>query len=90
MSVPYEELPRELPCESTAREAVEQQLGARRRLWMDEHAALGRDINMHEPVLVTHGTVPALAPSLATLNSRQEIFAHCRHLLPELISGAPD
>ena len=31
-----------------------------------------------------------LRPSLATLNSRQEIFAHCRHLLPELISGAPD
>ena len=69
VSVPYEELPRELPCESTAREAVEQQLGARRRLWMDEHAALGREINMHEPVLVTHGTVPALAPSLATLNN---------------------
>ena len=31
-----------------------------------------------------------LKPELATLNSRQEIFAHCRHLLPELISGAPD
>ena len=31
-----------------------------------------------------------LRPNMATLNSRQEIFAHCRHLLPELISGAPD
>ena len=27
---------------------------------------------------------------LATLKSRKEIFAHCRHLLPELISVAPD
>jgi hypothetical protein len=32
----------------------------------------------------------ALRPNIATLNSRQEIFAHCRHILPELISGAPD
>ena len=31
-----------------------------------------------------------LKPSVATLNSRQEIFAHCRHLDPELIGGAPD
>jgi hypothetical protein len=31
-----------------------------------------------------------LKPELATLNSRQEIFGHCRHILPELISGAPD
>ena len=31
-----------------------------------------------------------LKPSVATLNSRQEIFAHCRHLAFELISGAPD
>ena len=31
-----------------------------------------------------------LKPSVATLNSRQEIFAHCRRLAFELISGAPD
>ena len=31
-----------------------------------------------------------LRPSLATLNSRQEIFAHCRHIIPELITAAPD
>ena len=31
-----------------------------------------------------------LRPSEATLNSRQEIFAHCRHLQAELISVAPD
>ena len=31
-----------------------------------------------------------LRPNIATLNSRQEIFSHCRHILPELISGAPD
>ena len=31
-----------------------------------------------------------LKPELATLNSRQEIFGHCRHILPELISVAPD
>jgi hypothetical protein len=31
-----------------------------------------------------------LRPSEATLNSRQEIFAHCRHLQTELISVAPD
>ena len=31
-----------------------------------------------------------LRPTEATLNSRQEIFAHCRHLLPELIIMAPD
>ena len=31
-----------------------------------------------------------LRPEIARLNRRQEIFAHCRHILPELISGAPD
>ena len=31
-----------------------------------------------------------LRPSWATLNSRQEIFAHCRHLQAELIQSAPD
>ena len=31
-----------------------------------------------------------LRPSEATLNSRQEIFAYCRHLQAELISVAPD
>ena len=31
-----------------------------------------------------------LKPGLASHNSRQEIFAHCRHLQSELISGTPD
>ena len=31
-----------------------------------------------------------LKPNLATLNSRQEIFAHCRHLQSELLKAAPD
>ena len=31
-----------------------------------------------------------LRPSEATLNSRQEIFAHCKHLQSELICVAPD
>ena len=31
-----------------------------------------------------------LRPSEATLNSRQEIFGHCRHLQSELICVAPD
>ena len=31
-----------------------------------------------------------LRPRLATLNSRQEIFAHCRHIESELIGGPPD
>ena len=29
-------------------------------------------------------------PHLATLNSRQEIFAHCRHKEPKLIGKPPD
>ena len=31
-----------------------------------------------------------LKPHLATLNSRQEIFAHCRHKEPKLIGKPPD
>ena len=31
-----------------------------------------------------------MKPSLATLNSRQEIFGHCRHKLPKLIGKPPD
>ena len=31
-----------------------------------------------------------LRPALATLNSRQEIFAHCKHLQSELLQAAPD
>ena len=31
-----------------------------------------------------------LKPNLATLNSRQEIFAHCKHLQSELLKAAPD
>ena len=31
-----------------------------------------------------------LKPSMATLNSRQEIFAHCRHMQSELLQAAPD
>ena len=31
-----------------------------------------------------------LKPNLASLNSRQEIFAHCRHLQSELLDAAPD
>ena len=30
-----------------------------------------------------------LKPNEATLNSRQEIFAHCRHMQAELIGGPP-
>ena len=31
-----------------------------------------------------------LRPSLASLNSMQEIFAHCKHLQSELLKAAPD
>ena len=31
-----------------------------------------------------------LKPSLASLNSRQEIFAHCKHIQSELLDAAPD
>ena len=31
-----------------------------------------------------------LKPNLASLNSRQEIFGHCRHLQFELLHAAPD
>ena len=31
-----------------------------------------------------------MKPSLATLNSRQEIFAYCRHKLSKLIGKPPD
>ena len=31
-----------------------------------------------------------LKPNLATLNSRQEIFAHCKHIQSELLKAAPD
>ena len=31
-----------------------------------------------------------LKPTLASLNSRQEIFGHCRHLQFELLHAAPD
>ena len=62
VSVPYDELQREPPCETTAREAVELQLSAARRAWIDAHQALGLEVNEHEPVLVTRGSVlPAVA-----------------------------
>ena len=31
-----------------------------------------------------------MKPNIATLNSRQEIFSHCRHMLPKLIGRPPD
>ena len=31
-----------------------------------------------------------LRPNLASLNSRQEIFAHCKYLQSELVQAAPD
>ena len=31
-----------------------------------------------------------LKPELASLNSRQEMFAHCRHMMWELLQAAPD
>jgi hypothetical protein len=76
VSVPYDELQREPPCETTAREAVELQLSAARRAWIDAHQALGLEVNEHEPVLVTQGSA---LPAVAARQAAHADAGQCRH-----------
>ena len=76
VSVPYEDIPREPPCESTAREAVALQLSAARRDWIDNHLELGLEVNMSEPVLVTQGSA---LPAVAARQAAHADAGQCRN-----------
>ena len=74
--MPYEDIPREPPCESTAREEVALQLSAARRLWMDTHLELGLEVNMSAPVLVTQGSA---LPAVAARQAAHADAGQCRN-----------
>ena len=81
VSVPYEDIPREPPCESNhargSRALNARQLSAARRLWIDNHQALGLEVSEHAPVLVSDAGVSP--PAVAARQAAHADAGQCRN-----------